>query len=114
MVERDAPVVDARNARGVPPPVPPRIFVQLENAYLRRRTVEESRVVELLTVREDMPYIETIELPWGAKLIPDDELERLAAERRRTARPRQEPATRDRKPALPPEIAKRIHHERSA
>jgi hypothetical protein len=34
MVERDAPVVDARNARGVPPPVPPRIFVQLEKESL--------------------------------------------------------------------------------
>jgi hypothetical protein len=32
MVERDAPVVDVRNVRGVPSPVPPRIFVPLENA----------------------------------------------------------------------------------
>jgi hypothetical protein len=60
-----------------------------------------------------LPYIETIELPWGTQLIPVDELERLVVERRRAARPRLEPATRGRKPAVPPEIAKRIHHERS-
>jgi hypothetical protein len=26
-----------------------------------------------------LPYIDTIELPWGTKLIPVDELERLAS-----------------------------------
>lgn len=65
------------------------------------------------TLRRLLPYLETIELPWGAKLIPVDELERLVVERRRTARPRLGPATRGRKPAVPAEIAERIRDERS-
>lgn len=52
-------------------------------------------------------------MPWGGKLIPVDELERIAVERN-TARPRLEPATRGRKPAVPPEIARRISDERAA
>ena len=99
-------------------PAPPGLVVR-ETAYVVRLAYTRSQAAEALgisrsTLRRLLPYIETIELPWGAQLIPVDELERLAAERRRTARPRLEPATRGRKPALPPEIAKRIHHERSA
>lgn len=66
------------------------------------------------TMRRVLPYIETIEMPWGTSLIPVDELERLAVERRRPAQLRLEPARRGRKPAVPPEIAKRIQDERSA
>lgn len=66
------------------------------------------------TLRRLLPYVETIEMPWGASLIPVDELARVASEQRRTARPRLEPATRGRKPAVPSEIARRIHDERSA
>ncbi|HZE17550.1 MAG TPA: recombinase family protein, partial [Mycobacterium sp.] len=66
------------------------------------------------TLRRLLPYIETIETPWGTSLIPVDELERIAADRRRAGRPRLEPATRGRKPAVPPKIAKRIRDERSA
>jgi Recombinase/Bacterial regulatory protein, Fis family len=66
------------------------------------------------TLRRLLPHIETIEMPWGAKLIPVDELERLVTERRRMAGPQLEPATRGRKPAVPPEVVRRIHHERSA
>lgn len=65
------------------------------------------------TLRRLLPYVDTIEMPWGGKLIPVDELERLAGERRRTGRPRLEPATRGRKPTVAPEVAKRIHDERS-
>jgi hypothetical protein len=58
--------------------------------------------------------VDTIETPWGGNLIPVDELERLVVERRRTARPRLEPATRGRNPVVSPEIAQRIRDERSA
>jgi hypothetical protein len=61
-----------------------------------------------------LPYIETIELPWGTSLIPVDELERIAIERRRVGRPRLEPTKRGRKTAIPPEVSKRIHDARSA
>ena len=82
-------------------------------AYTRSQAAE-ALGISRSTLRRLLPYIETIEMPWGAKLIPVDELERLAVERRRTARPRLEPATRGRKPAVPPGIAKRIQHERAA
>ena len=65
------------------------------------------------TLRRLLPYIETIELPWGTSLIPVDELERIAIERRQTVRPRLEPPTRGRKLAVAPEVAKRILDERS-
>lgn len=97
---------------------PPRIVVR-EAEHVVRLAYTRSQAAQALgisrsTLRRLLPYVDTIEMPWGGKLIPADELERVAAERRRTARPRLEPATRGRKPAIPPEIAKRIHEERSA
>ncbi len=82
-------------------------------AYTRSQAAQ-ALGISRSTLRRLLPYIETIEMPWGASLIPVDELERVAVERRRTARPRLEPATRGRKQAVPPEVAKRIHQERSA
>ncbi|MDE3070863.1 MAG: recombinase family protein [Acidobacteriota bacterium] len=98
-------------------PAPPRVV--REASHVERLAYTRSQAAQALgispsTLRRLLPYIETIELPWGTKLIPVDELERLATERRRTARPRLEPATRGRKTAIPPEIAKRIRDQRSA
>ena len=87
---------------------------RVERLAYTRSQAAQALGISRSTLLRLLPYIETIELPWGAKLIPVDELERLAAERRRTARPRLEPATRGRRPSIPAEIAKRIHHERSA
>jgi Recombinase/Bacterial regulatory protein, Fis family len=89
-----------------------------EVSHVERLAYTRSQAAEALgisrsTLRRLMPYLETIELPWGTMLIPVDELQRLASERRRTARPRLEPATRGRTPVIPAEIAKRIHDERS-
>jgi hypothetical protein len=81
-------------------------------AYTRAQAAE-ALGISRSTLRRLLPYIETIELPWGTSLIPVDELKRVAVERRRTARPRLEPAARGRKPAVPSEIARSIHHERS-
>jgi hypothetical protein len=88
-------------------------------SYVERLAYTRSQAAEALgisrsTLRRLLPYVETIEMPWGGKLIPVDELERLVVERRRTARPRIEPATRGRMQAVPAEIARRIVHERSA
>ncbi len=96
---------------------PPRAGVR-ETSHVERLAYTRSQAACALgisrsTLRRLLPYIETIELPWGTQLIPVDELERLAVERRRTARPRLEPAARGRKSAVPPEIAQRIHYERS-
>jgi hypothetical protein len=97
---------------------PQRVVVREANhverlAYTRSQAAK-ALGISLSTLRRLLPYIETIEMPWGTSLIPVDELERVAAERRRIARPRLEPAIRGRKPAVPPQIAKRIHGERSA
>lgn len=94
-------------------------MVVREAMHVERLAYTRSQAAEVLgisrsTLRRLLPYIETIELPWGTSLIPVDELERLAAERRRVARPRLERATRGRSPAVPPEIAKRIRDERSS
>lgn len=97
---------------------PPRMVVR-EARRVERLAYTRSQAAEALgispsTLRRLLPYIDTIELPWGTTLIPVDELERLAVERRRTARPRLEPASRGRKPAVPSEVAKRIRDERAA
>ncbi len=90
-----------------------------EASHVERLGYTRSQAAQALgisrsTLRRLLPYIDTIELPWGTSLIPVDELERLMAERRRVARPRLEPATQGRKPAIPHEISKRIHDARSA
>jgi hypothetical protein len=47
-------------------------------------------------IRRVLPYVDVIEMPWGAQLIPADELERLLAERRRLAKSRPTPLRRGR------------------
>lgn len=98
--------------------VPPRVVVR-EASHVERLAYTRGQAAQALgisrsTLRRLLPYIETIEMPWGAILIPVDELERLAVERRRTAQPRLEQATRGRKPTVSPEVVTRIHNERSA
>jgi len=90
-----------------------------EAEYVERLAYTRSQAAQALgisrsTLRRLLPYIETIEMPWGATLIPVDGLERIASERRRIARPRLGPATRGRKPSVPSEVAQRIRDERSA
>ena len=58
--------------------------------------------------------VETLEMPWGARLIPVDELQRLLAERRQPARKQPRPAPPGRPTALPPEVADRIRTARAA
>jgi hypothetical protein len=101
------------------PSVPSLRSVVREARFVERLAYTRTQAAQALgvsrsTLRRLLPYVETIEMPWGGKLIPVDELERLVAERRRTARPRLDPVRRGRKPAVSPEVAKRIHEERSA
>src|SRR5205823_1774133 len=53
-------------------------------------------------------------MPWGTTLVPVNELSRLLAERRRSARSRRQPATPGRSRVLPPELVRRIRSERAA
>src|SRR4051812_40035579 len=54
--------------------------------YTRTQAAEALGLGRSTFNRRVLPLIETIEMPWGIRLIPADELERLIAERRRPAR----------------------------
>jgi hypothetical protein len=67
--------------------VRPRVVVR-EASAVERLAYTRSQAAEALgisrsTLRRLLPYVDTIEMPWGTTLIPVDELERLLAERRR-------------------------------
>jgi hypothetical protein len=61
-----------------------------------------------------LPYIETVETPWGTKLIPADELERVLAKWRRPARPRRKPERAGRPPTVAGDVVERIREARAA
>jgi Recombinase/Bacterial regulatory protein, Fis family len=109
---------ELRNPVQQSPPETRRVVIR-EASYVERLAYTRSQAAQALgisrsTLRRLLPYVETIEMPWGGKLIPVDEIERIAVERRRTARPRLEPATRGRKPAVAAEVARRMLDERSS
>jgi hypothetical protein len=64
--------------------------------------------------RRVLPLVETVEMPWGTRLIPVDELKRLITDQRRPARARHAPTKRGRPQALSPELVDRIRAERQA
>jgi len=77
-------------------------------AYTRSQAAEALGVSRSTFIRRVLPYVETIEMPWGARLIPVDELERLLAERRRPARSRPAPARRGRPGQVPEQVVERV------
>jgi hypothetical protein len=78
-------------------------------AYTRNQAAEALGISRSTFNRRVLPHIETVEMPWGARLVPVDELERLLAERRRPPRERSRPSPPPgRPPILAPEIVKRI------
>ena len=83
-------------------------------AYTRRQAAEALGLSRSTFIRRVLPYVDTVEMPWGAKLIPVDELERLLAEQRRAAKPRPAPPARGRPPLLPAEVIERIQPARRA
>jgi hypothetical protein len=83
-------------------------------AYTRTQAAEALGISRSTFNRRVLPLIETLEMPWGARLIPVDELQRLLAEKRRTVRKRAQPAPTGRPAALAPAIADRIRTERAA
>ena len=50
-------------------------------AYTRSQAAEALGLSRSTFTRRVLPHVATVEMPWGAKLIPVDELERLLAER---------------------------------
>jgi hypothetical protein len=83
-------------------------------AYTRTQAAQALGVSRSTFTQRVLPYVETVETPWGTKLIPGDELERLLAEWRRAAWPRCEPQRTGRPPAVPPDVLQRIRDWRDA
>ncbi len=69
-------------------------------AYTRSQAAEALGLSRSTFTRRVLPYVETVEMPWGSKLIPVDELERLLAEQQ-TSRQATPSAARSRSPAPP-------------
>jgi hypothetical protein len=83
-------------------------------AYTRTQAAEALGISRSTFIRRVLQQVDTIDMPWGARLIPVDELERLVAERRRAAPMLIEPAAPGRPPVVPQEIVERIRAERAA
>jgi hypothetical protein len=84
-------------------------------AYTRTQAAEALGVSRSTFNRRILPLVETIEMPWGARLIPVDELRRLTTERRRRARVQAQSAADPGRPAtLSTSIVERIRAEHSA
>ena len=101
-------------------PIPPsevvRDAIRVERlAYTRTQAAEALGVSRSTFNRRILPLVETIEMPWGARLIPVDELQRLTTERRRRARAQAQPAADPGRPAtLALRIVERIRAEHAA
>jgi hypothetical protein len=83
-------------------------------AYTRSQAAAALGVSRSTFNRRVLPLIETVEMPWGTKLIPVDELERLIAERRRPARDLAAPRRRGRPDGVSPGVVDEIRAERGA
>lgn len=76
-------------------------------AYTRTQAAAALGVSRSTFDRRVLPLVETVEMPWGTRLIPVDELERLIADRRRLGRASPS-AKRGRPQALPADLVDEI------
>jgi hypothetical protein len=83
-------------------------------AYTRTQAAQALGMGRSTFTQRVLPYVETVETPWGTKLIPADELERVLLEWRRPARPRRKPERIGRPPAVTPDVIRRIRDAREA
>jgi hypothetical protein len=107
--KRHPPAAPAALRRSAPPLRHATDVVRL--AYTRTQAAEALGVSRSTFDRRVLPLLETVDLPWGTRLVPVDELERLAAERRRPARGRAPTAPPGRATALPDELVRHIQAE---
>ncbi|MGH3064232.1 MAG: recombinase family protein [Gaiellaceae bacterium] len=83
--------------------------------YTRTQAAEALGISRSTFNRRVLPNIEIVEMPWGTKLVPADELERLVAERRRPRREHKPPFRPTGRPTtLAPDVVERIRVERAA
>jgi hypothetical protein len=83
-------------------------------AYTRTQAAQALGIGRSTFTQRVLPYVETVTTPWGTKLIPADELERVLLVWRHPARPRRKPERTGRPPAVAPEVIQRIHDARAA
>jgi hypothetical protein len=83
-------------------------------AYTRKQAAEALGISRSTFDRRVLPFIETIDMEWGTRLVPVDALQRLVAERRRPPRARPAVTSRGRPPSVPAEIARRIKARHAA
>jgi hypothetical protein len=97
---------------------PPQVVVRAADFVVRlaytRSQAAQALGISRSTLRRLLPYVDTIEMPWGGKLIPVDELERVASERRQAAPARRPTVPSGRKPSVPPKVIARISAARAA
>jgi len=101
-----------KERRHAQPPTIVREATRVERLAYTRTQAAEALGISQSSLRRLIPYLETVELPWGRKLIPVDELERLLANRRRAAEVRGPRRPPGRKPSVSTELIERIHIER--
>jgi hypothetical protein len=81
-------------------------------AYTRQQAAEALGISTSTFNRKVLPFIETVQMDWGKRLIPVDELKRFVAERRQKAQgERRRPDRPGRKAGLPREVVARIRDE---
>lgn len=83
-------------------------------AYTRSQAAEALGVSRSTFDRRVLPLLETVDLPWGTRLVPVDELERFVEARRRPARGRPRMAPPGRPPSVSDALVGKIHAERAA
>ena len=104
-----------KKSRHAQPPVRVRAATEVQRLAYTRGQAAEALGISRSTLNRLLPYIEVIVLPWGTKLIPADDLERLVAERRRRARELRRPSRPSGRPAvLAPQLVERIRTEHAA
>jgi hypothetical protein len=80
-------------------------------AYSRRQAAEALGVSISTIDRRVVPLIDTVKTPWGQRLIPATELERLLREHLEPGRPRPAPRPAGRPAVLPAAVVDRIRLE---
>jgi hypothetical protein len=89
-----------------------RVAPQVEQlAYTRSQAAQALGLSRTTFSRRVLPLLETIDMPWGTRLVPLDELERIVKERRRPAQGHKQTAPPGRPTAVPDELMLRIQAE---